>query len=223
MEHRIGNSRADRWADYAASTVACSEDHRNNVALQDAGGWLIRKRFICICQHFLTKTPKPDPPTKRVRANRCGMLDNLGHQTTTEGHSIRCHVCCSSWPKYGPLHMYERADICPGIPPIAKDLVIGHHGCPKRVQASGLHIRGAKVHPSHTLAYLHGVLFCTKCGCYCVKIVKGLAQGCKMKPTNPVQASGLKRLLKGEAPHGMTWPEHGASIPDYMSPFLDSA
>ena len=43
MEHRIGNSRADRWADYAASTVACSEDHRNNVALQDAGGWLIRK------------------------------------------------------------------------------------------------------------------------------------------------------------------------------------
>ena len=31
-----------------------------------------------------------------------------------------------------------------------------------------------------------------------------------MKPTNPVQASGLKRLLKGEAPHGMAWPELGA-------------
>ena len=118
MEHRIGNSRADRWADYAASLVACGEDHRNNVALQDAGGWLIRKRFICICQHFLTKAPKKDPPIKRVRTDRCGMLDNLGHQTTAEGHNIVCHVCCSTWPKLGELHIYERADICPGIHPL---------------------------------------------------------------------------------------------------------
>ena len=65
MEHRIGNSRADRWADYAASLVACGEDHRNNVAFQDAGGWLIRKRFICICQHFLTKGPHVTPPRRR--------------------------------------------------------------------------------------------------------------------------------------------------------------
>ena len=98
MEHRIGNSRADRWADYAASLVACGDDHRNNVALQDAGGWLIRKRFITICQHFLTKAPKKEPPAKRVRADRCGMLDNLGHQTTAEGHIIKCHICCSRWP-----------------------------------------------------------------------------------------------------------------------------
>ena len=223
MEHRIGNSRADRWADYAASLVACGDDHRNNVALQDAGGWLIRKRFICICQHFLVKAPKREPPLKRARTNRCGVLDDLGHQTTTEGHNIICHVCCSTWPKNGPLQLYERADVCPGIPPIAKDLIGGHHGGPKRLQASGLHIRGVKVHPSHSLAFLHGVLFCTKCGCYCAKIVKGLALGCKMKPTNPVQASGLRRLLRGEAPSGFAWPEPGASAPDYMSPFLDSA
>ena len=149
------------------------------------------------------------------------MINSLSK--TNEGHNIICHVCCSTWPKYGPLHIYEGADICPGIPPIAKDFIGGHHGCPKRVQASGLHIRGAKVHPSHSLAFLHGVLFCTKCGCYCVKIVKGLALGCKMKPTNPVQASGLRRLLRGEAPSGFTWPELGASVPDFMSPFLDSA
>ena len=98
-----------------------------------------------------------------------------------------------------------------------------HDASTKRLQASGLHIRGAKVHPSHSLAFLHGVLFCTKCGCYCAKIVKGLALGCKMKPTNPVQASGLRRLLRGEAPSGFAWPEHGASAPDYMSPFLDTA
>ena len=44
-----------------------------------------------------------------------------------------------------------------------------------------------------------------------------------MKPSNPVQASGLKRLLRGEAPSGFEWPEPGASVPDYMSPFLDTA
>ena len=105
------------------------------------------------------------------------------------------------------MPLYHRADICPGIPPIAVDLVMGHHECPKRVTASGLHVRGVKVHASHTLAFLHGVLFCIRCGCYCVKIVKGLSQGCKMKPTNPVQASGLKRLLVGLPSHGMTWPD----------------
>ena len=108
----------------------------------------------------------------------------------------------------------------PGIPPVAIDLVMGHHGCPKRVTASGLHVRGVKVPPSHTLAFLHGVLFCTRCGCYCVKIVQGLSQGCKMKPTNPVQASVLKRLLQGEPPHGMTWPDFGAQSPGQISTYL---
>ena len=151
------------------------------------------------------------------------MLDSLGHQTTIEGHSIKCNICCSTWPRLGELQIYDRADICPGIPPIATDLIVGYHGCPKRVSASGLHVRGVKVHPSHTLAFLHGVLFCVKCGCYCVKIVRGLSQGCKMKPTNPVQASGLKRLLLGAPPHGMTWPEYGARAPGPMSQYLDSA
>ena len=44
-----------------------------------------------------------------------------------------------------------------------------------------------------------------------------------MKPTNPVQASGLKRLLLGLPPHGMTWPDYGASAPGQISPYLEPA
>ena len=53
------------------------------------------------------------------------------------------------------------------------DLIIGHGNGPRRILATGLHINGVKVHESHRLAFIHGVLFCTKCGCYTIKIVRG--------------------------------------------------
>ena len=132
-------------------------------------------------------SPKHHPRSLRPKGKgRIGVRCLTIWDTTIEGHCIRCNICCSTWPKLAELQIYERADICLGIPPTAVDLIMGHHECPKRVTASGLHVRGVKVHSSHTLAFLHGVLFCTRCGCYCVKIVRGLSQGCKMKPTNPV-------------------------------------
>ena len=36
MEHRIGNSRADRWADEAAMQAQCDEEFQRNALFSDA-------------------------------------------------------------------------------------------------------------------------------------------------------------------------------------------
>ena len=52
----------------------------------------------------------------------------------------------------------------------------------------------------HKLAYNKGILFCAKCGCYTIKIVRGLKAACKMKPSCAQQQRGLNSLMLGQPP-----------------------
>ena len=74
--------------------------------------------------------------------------------------------------------------------------------------------------PSHTLAHINGITFCTKVGKYAAKIVRELYNGCKMKASNPTKGRNLKLLLRGRLPPGLAWPSPGASTPDYIRPYL---
>ena len=119
------------------------------------------------------------------------------------------------------MAVYERADICPGIPPIYADLYAGKHDVAQRLFASGLHWHGVRVHPTHTLAFCKGIIFCTKCGNYSTKIVRALSLKCKMKISNPQAGKNLRKLLDGVAPHGVRWPEPGAlRAPDNVASYL---
>ena len=77
-----------------------------------------------------------------------------------------------------------------------------------------------KIDPSHALAHVNGITFCTKCGNYAIKVVKDLARGCQMKVSNPTKARNLRRLLQGRLPTGMKWPSPGAAVPDYIRPYI---
>ena len=68
-EHRLGNSYADYWAEVAAKTVACDLGHRKTVSLNDASGWLIRNRLLCICQNFLPQHKKELHLRKNLNIN----------------------------------------------------------------------------------------------------------------------------------------------------------
>ena len=133
---------------------------------------------------------------------------------------IVCLVCASTWPKHGTSRVYNNALVCPGIPPVQNDLFPGHANVPKTLLASGLHISAVKVDPSHTFAHINGITFCTKCGNYAAKIVRELANGCKMKVSNPTKSRHLKMLLKGRLLPRMDWPSPGANTPDYIRPYL---
>ena len=219
-EHRLGNSYADYWADVATKTVACDQGHRRTVSMNDASGWLIRNRLLCICQNFLPQYKRELRVPVRHRINRTRLLEEKGHQVTLSNRRLICNLCTSTWPTNGQSSVYSSAGMCSGIPPIGQDLFLGHTNCPKRILAAGLHIRGAKVHASHRLAYLRGILFCTKCGCYTIKIVRGLKAECRLKPSCVQQERGLNCMLQGEPPHGLPWPTEETEVPRFISPYL---
>ena len=148
------------------------------------------------------------------------ILNEKGHQVETRDNRIVCQICASTWPRNGKAELYKSAQLCPGIPPVLTDLFPGHARVAQRLLVSGLHIGGVKVDPSHSLAHINGITFCTKCGNYAVKIVRELAKGCQMKVSNPTKARNLRRLLQGRLPTGMTWPSPGATVPDFIRPYI---
>ena len=156
----------------------------------------------------------------RHRIDRIKILEERGHQVTKSNRKLACNLCNSTWPEQGQSAMYSQAQICSGIPPMSLDLHIGHSDGPRRYLAAGLHIRGVKVHGSHRLAYLRGILFCTKCGCYTIKIVRGLKAECKLKPSCVQQQRGLNSMLQGQTPHGLEWPTEETEVPRSISPYL---
>ena len=133
---------------------------------------------------------------------------------------IVCLVCASTWPVLGNTSVYNEALTCPGMPPVQTDLFLGQARVSQRLLASGLHINGVKVDPSHSLAHINGITFCIKCGDYAVKIVRELANGCKMKVSNLTKARNLRRLLSGRLPAGMTWPRRSVETPEYIRPYV---
>ena len=123
----------------------------------------------------------------RPRIDRVIILNEKGHPAEIRDNRIICLICASTWPVLGTISVYNEALICPGIPPVQADLFPGQARVPQRLRASGLHINGVKIDPSHSLAHINGITFCTKCGNYAVKIVRELAKGCRMKVSNPTK------------------------------------
>ena len=148
-------------------------------------------------------------------------VPSLCSKITNKRNRLICNLCNSTWPTDGQSKIYSGADMCSGIPPVGLDLFLGHNDRPKRILAAGLHIRGVKVHASHRLAYHRGILFCTKCGSYTVKIVRGLKAECRMKPSDVQKDRVLKSMLRGKPPSGMTeWPTEVSEVPQFISPYL---
>ena len=188
--------------------------------MNDESGWLIRNRLLCICQHFLPQQKRELQVPVRHRIDRLKILEERGHQVTKSNRKLVCNLCNSTWPDQGPSGLYSQAQICSGIPPMGLDLHIGHGNGPRRYLATGLHIRGVKVHESHKLAYHKGILFCAKCGCYTNKIVRGLKAVCRMKPSCAQQQRGLNSLMLGQPPNGLVWPTESTEVPQAISPYF---
>ena len=96
--------------------------------------------------------------------------------------------------------VYQAAPLCPGIPPVLTDLFPGQARVARRLIVSGLHINGVKVDPSHSLAHINGITFCTKCGNYAVKIVRELAKGWQDEGFQSYQGKKPEKTTPGQAP-----------------------
>ena len=111
QEIRIGNSRADYWADHAAEIASVYGRTPKPYGLIDALGWNVRKRLLAVCIEFIQKgkyqkVPRPPKPSKMQT------LEDLGHIIFEGNNKLECTVCgfflCARCIWYNWLPQYGR-------------------------------------------------------------------------------------------------------------------
>ena len=217
---RIGNSRADAWADHAADIASVFRRTPKPYGLIDAMGWKVRKRLLAVCMDYIQKSKvqkEPPPPIP----SKMQTLENLGH-IIVEGHNrLECIVCGSFWPSRMNMQTLSSSTECIGIPP-AFDCPISRDTEIVRIRTSNLAINGREVHPSHCLAWKRGVLFCSVCGYHAVKKIVRLHDRCRLKVPNEAIRRHLNGIYLGKSPTSSgRWPqEEGSAPPRAWAKFL---
>ena len=162
----------------------------------------------------ITKDPPPPTPTKMQT------LENRGHIIVANKNRLECTVCGSYWPKQMNRKSLSSAAECTGTPP-AFDFPISRDQEIVRIRTSSLVVNGREVHPSHSLAWKRGVLFCRVCGYHSVKIVR-LHDKCPMKVPNEAIRRHLTGIYRGKPPtSNRRWPQdEGSAPPRALAKFL---
>ena len=80
-----------------------------------------------------------------------------------------------------------------------------------------------RVHTSHKRAMVNQIVFCIKCGLYCINKADGLSVQCRGCPTNSFGKAQLKKLLNGRHPvrGATTWPDGSDAHRTYKPIRLD--
>ena len=140
----------------------------------------------------------------------------LGHDPIPWGSMTACQLCFAQWSKQHRSNII-RAGRCPQVSPWTRIPANLHN--PWRLPPQGhLVWKGRPIHPSHSITYYRGVIFCNHCGYYSTGgSVRGLRDTCRLKPLVS-QSRLLKRMWKGLFPvSSQDWPEpEDHQIPGYI-------
>ena len=168
-----------------------------------------------IQRNKVIKEPSIPTPTK------IQTLEARGHIIVATENKLECTVCGSYWPVQMNRKTLSSAAECTGIPP-AFDFPISRDDEIVRIRTSSLVVNGREVHPSHSLAWKRGVLFCRVCGCHSVKKIVRLHDKCPMKVPSEAIRRHLTGIYRGKPPtSSRRWPqEDGISPPRAYAKFL---
>ena len=156
------------------------------------------------------------------------VLEELGHipcwVDKTQTGWVYCSICSARWNLTQSSKMAKGGTRCQGPntwgPP---PTLPGRHW----VVQPGCRLvhNGHAIHPSHTVKWCRGLLYCDRCGSYTATVVKHLLERCLLKPTNrktglpcPTASNRLKRIREGIHPTGGKWPQDvGTATPDHIA------
>jgi len=143
----------------------------------------------------------------------------LGHDPIPWGQRTMCQMCFLQW---GPQHRNNviSRGRCPQASPWTK--------IPQDLQNpwllppnTGLLWRGKPVHPSHSIVYYRGVIYCNHCGYYTTGgSVRKLQGPCMKPPASQVRL--LRRMKEGIFPVAQQdWPmPHEQQVPGHLLPHV---
>jgi hypothetical protein len=210
---RVGNDLADHWAGHGALIDQIPDTTKNIVNTIDATAWTIQKRLITICMNYLEHEKyTPKEPKPRQGSILDTSIEAHGHTImytpgTNSKESI-CGECGQTWTKNTRQEMLHQ---CPGTiwgtPP--QDIE-----APWRpYHSKGIIYKGKRLHRTHKLAWIRGIMYCTVCGSYTITKVGSLARQCRMtRSTNGKRV--MTDINNGTCPcKHVVWPLPAGTIP----------
>jgi len=181
---KLGNERADKLAALGAESVQLTREIINKTMDQDMLCHTIIKRLIYVTQQYHKKHDGVQdketesqllvlPPTRAYK------LNELGHKIDMFGRKAHCINCGMSWAPGNIQGALDRKQICPiiqriGAPNYAN---LVQHISPYKMSHE-IYFAGQCVHPSHSLHWHNGYLFCVACGRYARNKVSKLKSHC---------------------------------------------
>ena len=87
QEFRIGNSRANYWADNAAQQASVFGSIEKPYGFINALGWKVRKRLLAVCMDCIPKS-KYDKQAPPPRMTKIEALESRGHIIVDTGKRL---------------------------------------------------------------------------------------------------------------------------------------
>ena len=220
-----GNDEADRLAKEGAKLHQVSTEDTERISLYDNAAYQIQTRLLKIARWRSNKNPRRnilyDNTLGKHRENMLDVLNTLGHHVTTRGQRQYCAHCQQTWTLGNRRAIIEMGP-CRGCDiwgTISYDV--------ERPQLLG--IRSAPVygnqpiHPSRSLAFLKGYLYCRLCGVHTSSLrVQGLATACNLIPANAAAERRRNRMQQGLHPYASThmWPRGAPALPHDLRDYI---
>ena len=166
---------------------------------------LVIHRLVAVSQLYLQRSQRTEQePMARIPSRLNQMLVDLGHDPVPRGQWTMCVNFGAAWKKQHRQNLIATGK-CPNdfIWQIPRNL---HHPW-VYPQGAGLFFHGKNIHPSHSIVYYRGAIYCNHCGYYtagsrCAK----LSIPCLLKKV-PSQMNVLKGMRRGVFPNrAKGWP-----------------
>ena len=217
-----GNELADHFAGTGAA-IHSVEDLQPLVDHVDVRARLILHRLMALSELFLVKAKKAEKEPPRPKMPRLDVrIEALGHAPSTVGKWKVCNLCGIRWMKHHRATIIAQGE-CPGASPWTNM----PNNClkPWRLpMASKCVYMGKVIHPSHSISYYRGVVYCNRCGYYSTgKRSMHLSTGCGMS-VRPSQVVIRDSLREGRCPSQIgRWPRADEpQAPDEIRPWVVS-
>ena len=216
-----GNEIADLYAGYGAAAHELDENESRLNQHIDQEAFLILHRIIAVCQLFLThqQREEKDPPAPKLPRLDLAIV-GLGHDPVPWGSQTMCQKCFMLWDKRHRNNVIQAGN-CPQVCPWTR-IPPNLHNPWILPPSTALLWKGKPVHPSHSIVYYRGVIYCNHCGYYTSGgSMRKLSSECRLKPLKS-QLRLLNSMKEGifPIPH-RDWPmPPEQQIPGYLMPHV---
>ena len=165
------------------------------------------RRMLTIVSRYVKRREVNEGP--KVGPKPPNLLDqrimDLGHQIVSKGRAgFVCSVCGDTWTKSTKHALINNGECRGEYPWDIPESTLNTWRLPP--VEKGITYRGKVVHPSHSVYYYRGVVYCNRCGYLTTGgRIQHLGVPCRMKVLRS-QRRVLTGIHQGRSPGGKAWP-----------------